>query len=130
MLGDIADIARGLRVAPFGRPSAELTRPSRAPMQAHKGGYYVRLSVADRPGAAAGIATRMAERGISLESIVQRRKGERVRGGDDPDTVAGAVPVILITYATTEAAIRAALEAMVADGYIAETPQVIRIERE
>jgi homoserine dehydrogenase len=53
-----------------------------------------------------------------------------VHGGDDPATVAGSVPVILITYATTEAAIRSALEAMVADGYIAEAPQLIRIERE
>jgi homoserine dehydrogenase len=130
VVGDIADIARGVRLAPFGRPAAELARPARAPMQAHKGGYYVRLSVADRPGAAAGIASRMAERAISLESIVQRRKGTRVHGGDDPSTVAGAVPVVLITYATTEAAIRAALDAMVADGYIAETPQLIRIERE
>jgi homoserine dehydrogenase len=130
VVGDIADIARGVRLPPFGRPAAELTKLARAPMQAHKGGYYVRLSVADRPGAAAGIASRMAERAISLESIVQRRKGARVHGGDDPATVAGAVPVILITYATTEAAIRSALEAMVADGYIAETPQLIRIERE
>jgi homoserine dehydrogenase len=129
VVGDIVDIARGVRLHPFGRPAAELTKLSRAPMQAHKGGYYVRLSVADRPGAAAGIASRMAERAISLESIVQRRKG-RVHGGDDPATVAGAVPVILITYATTEAAIRSALEAMMNDGYIAETPQVIRIERE
>ena len=55
-------------------------------MQAHKGGYYIRLSVADRPGAAAAIATRMAERAISLESIVQRRPGARVHGGDDPAT--------------------------------------------
>ena len=38
--------------------------------------------------------------------------------------------MILITYATTEAAIRSALDAMIDDGYIAETPQLIRIERE
>src|SRR4051812_29717239 len=106
VVGDLADIARGVRLAPFGRPTAELSRPGAAPMQAHQGGYFVRLSVADRPGAAAGIATRMAERAISLESIVQRRKSSRVHGGDDPSTVAGSVPVVLITYATTEAAIR------------------------
>jgi homoserine dehydrogenase len=130
VVGDIADIARGGRSAPFGRPVSDLAPASRAPMQAHKGGYYIRLSVTDRPGAAAAIATRMAEQDISLESIVQRRKGSRVHGGDDPTTVAGAVPVILITYATTEAAIRRALEAVVRDGAIVETPQVIRIERE
>jgi len=40
------------------------------------------------------------------------------------------VPVVLITYATTEAAIRSAIEAMMADGHVAEPPQVIRIERD
>jgi len=40
------------------------------------------------------------------------------------------VPVVLMTYATTEATIREALAAIVADGYVAEQPQVIRIERE
>ena len=79
----------------------------------------------NRPGAAAAIATRMAEQQISLESIVQRH-----RPGERDATEAMAVPVILMTYATTEKAIRQALDAVVADGYIAEKPQVIRIERE
>ena len=95
-------------------------------MQRHEGGYYIRLSVHDRPGAAAAIATRMAERQISLESIMQRQRP--ARAGESKEK--GIVPVILITYATSEAAIREALEAVVKDGYIAERPQVIRIERE
>ena len=36
-------------------------------MQRHEGGYYVRLTAFDRPGAAASIVTRMAEADISLE---------------------------------------------------------------
>jgi homoserine dehydrogenase len=40
------------------------------------------------------------------------------------------VPVILITYATTEDAVRRALAAVEADGVIAETPQLIRIEKD
>ena len=96
-------------------------------MQRHEGGYYVRLSVADRPGAAAAIATRMAERQISLESIVQRRSGPR--SADVSGRSGEPVPVVLITYATTEAAIRSAIDAMLADGYVSEPPQVIRIER-
>jgi homoserine dehydrogenase len=36
--------------------------------------------------------------------------------------------VILITYETTEAAVRAALEKIKADGVVASEPQVIRIE--
>ena len=43
-------------------------------MQAHEGGYYLRLKVRDRPGAFAAIARRMAEAGISLDSIVQRNR--------------------------------------------------------
>jgi len=68
IVADIADIARGVRSAPFGRPVASMTPARLAPMQLHEGGYYIRLSVFDRPGAAAAIATRMAERGISLEA--------------------------------------------------------------
>ncbi len=129
VVADIADVARGTAGLPFGLPIARLEKATRAPMQRHEGGYYVRLAVADRPGAAASIATRMAEADISLESIVQRRSPEAVTR--DPGGRSGApVPVVLITYATSEAAIRAALEKVSADGHVAEPPQVIRIERE
>jgi homoserine dehydrogenase len=122
VVADIADFARGTRPAPFGLPTSKLTALTRAPMQMHEGGYYIRLSVYDRSGAAAAIASRMAERNISLESIVQR--------GEPGDKTKGAVPVVLITHATYEKLIREALDAVVADGFIAEPPQVIRIERE
>jgi homoserine dehydrogenase len=36
----------------------------------------------------------------------------------------------LITYATSEDAVRTALAAVEADGVIAETPQLIRIEKD
>jgi homoserine dehydrogenase len=124
VVADIADFARGLRQSPFGAPVAAMAPLERAPIQMHEGGYYIRLSVYDRPGAAAAIATRMAQSNISLESIMQRRRpGEKPR----EDT---AVPVILITHATYEKHIHQALEAVVKDGFIAEKPQVIRIERE
>ena len=70
---DIADIARGIVDPVFGRPAASLTELERAPMQRHEGGYYVRMSVFDRPGTMAVIATRMGERQISLEAIMQKR---------------------------------------------------------
>jgi homoserine dehydrogenase len=124
IVADIADIARGVRSAPFGRPVTSLVPAPCAPMQMHEGGYYMRLSVYDRPGAAAAIATRMAESGISLESIVQRRPpGVKSAPG-------GPVPVVLITHATHEKSVRQALDAAIADGFLAEKPQVIRIERE
>jgi homoserine dehydrogenase len=124
IVADIADIARGVRSAPFGRPVTSLVPAPCAPMQMHEGGYYIRLSVYDRPGAVAAIAMRMAESGISLESIVQRRRT------DAKPAPGGPVAVVLITHATHEKSVRQALDGVVADGFLAEKPQLIRIERE
>ena len=129
VVSDIADIARGRCGPPFGRPAADLRISEKAPMQRHEGGYYIRLLARDRPGTAATIATRLAEQNISMESIVQKHRGGRPHGGDRPGAVE-PVPVILITYATTEDAVRSALAAVEADGVIAETPQLIRIEKD
>ncbi len=123
VVADIADVARGDRSPAFGLPVAKLRTLERASIEAHEGGYYVRLSLYDRPGAAAAIAMRMAEKGISLESIVQRSRPRGVASGTP-------VPVTFITHATPEHAIREAIAAVITDGHIAEKPQVIRIERE
>ena len=129
MVADIGDIARGVRTAPFGRPIGELVASRQAPMQRHEGGYYIRLLAVDRPGTFAAIARQLADEKISLESIVQRHRGARPHGGDDPKSPAAPAPVILITYATTEDAVRRALKAIKGEGVIAGQPQVIRIEK-
>jgi len=129
VVSDIGDIARGVRTAPFGRPSAELATSAKAPMQRHEGGYYIRLLAVDRPGTFATIAQRLSEQQISIESIVQRHRGGRPLGGEDPASAAEPVPVILITYATTEDAVRKALAAVEGDKVISGAPQVIRIEK-
>jgi len=128
VVSDLADIARGVRTPPFGRPAARMTAIRKAPMQRHEGGYYIRLLARDRPGSAATIARRLAQQQISLESIVQRHEirpqvaGRRGRSGQP-------VPVILITYATSEDAVRKALAAVRRDRVISGRPQVIRIEK-
>ena len=75
VVADIADIARGVRAAPFGRPSGKLKVSKKAPMQRHEGGYYIRMLAVDKPGTAATIAKRLAQHNISMESIVQRHRG-------------------------------------------------------
>jgi homoserine dehydrogenase len=126
VVADIADIARGVRAAPFGRPVARLTTSRKAPMQRHEGGYYIRLLAVDKPGTAATIARRMAQQHISMESIVQRHR-EPAPGA--AGKAGGAVPVILITYATAEDAVRKALAAVKRDKVISGEPQLIRIEK-
>jgi homoserine dehydrogenase len=125
VVSDLADIARGVRTPPFGQPAARMTAVRKAPMQRHEGGYYIRLMARDRPGSAATIARRLAQRQISLESIVQRHETRSQDAGKSGDPV----PVILITYATTEDAVHKALAAVRRDRVISGRPQVIRIEK-
>ena len=126
--GDIVDIARGDNPPPFGVPAANLKPYKRAKLGQHQGAYYVRLSVFDRPGAMAGIAGRMGERGVSLESIVQRRPPGAQIGIAARLKPGAPTPVILITHETTEEAMRGALAAIDKDGNVSERPQMIRIE--
>ena len=117
---DIVDIAGGFILPPFGMPSSKLKPYKRAKLGQHQGAYYIRLTAFDRPGVMAAITRRMAEREVSLESIVQ--KGPR-------STVGAQASVVIITHDTTEEAIRKALDLIEADGKVAEKPQMIRIEK-
>ncbi|MBB3947889.1 homoserine dehydrogenase [Rhizobium skierniewicense] len=124
VLGDIADIAKsrpGVQQVPvLGRPAKSLSEYRRAKMKSHEGGYFIRLTVKDKAGVFASIATRMAENNISLESIVQH---SRVHTEGGPQTI------ILVTHATMEDAIRKAVKAIKSEKYLVNEPQVIRIER-
>jgi homoserine dehydrogenase len=128
VVADIVDVARGIRALPFGRPIEKLKATTKAPMKRHEGGYYIRLMARDLAGTAATIATRLAEQKISIESIVQRHPD----GALDlvgKNGKAAPVPVILITYATSEDAVHRALQAVQQDRVITGRPQVIRIEK-
>jgi len=125
---DLIDIARGLILPPFGTKAKNLKPYKKAQMRAHEGGYYIRLSVYDRTGAFAAIAGRMAEQGISIESIVQRRPRAELPGFKRRHEGTPAA-VVMITHQTTEAAIRKALAGIERDGNVDAKPQMIRIEK-
>ena len=126
---DIVDIARGNVSPAFGQPSADLRPYKRARMRAHQGGYYVALEVRDRPGAFAAIAHRMAEKEISLKSIVQRGSELDVDIGAEGERAGQETrAVVLITHDTLEKSMREALANIEADGDITQPPRMIRIE--
>jgi homoserine dehydrogenase len=127
VVADIADVARGIRAAPFGRPVERLQETAKAPMERHEGGYYIRLMARDHAGTVATIATRLADEKISIESIVQRPSDGIAIGSSKGKGT--PVPVILITYATHEDAVYRALQAVQRDKVISGRPQVIRIEK-
>jgi len=86
-------------------------------MAAHVGAYYLRLMVVDRPGVIADVTAVLRDLGVSLESMLQR--------GRSPGE---AVPVVMVTHETGEAAMREALRRIEALDAVLETPALIRIE--
>ena len=126
VISDIVEVARGDCLKPFITPANKLKAHKKSAIGTHRGAYYVRLSVYDRPGAMASIAGRMAEHEVSLESIVQRRP----RKTEAPKAPAsGTMQLVLITHDTVEASIRRALKLIEQDGKIAGRAQMIRIEK-
>ncbi|MGE0715361.1 MAG: homoserine dehydrogenase [Alphaproteobacteria bacterium] len=117
VVADLIDVARGRTVPTFGRPVAALRPAAQAPMELHRGCYYVRLMVLDRPGVIADVAAALRDEEVSLESMLQR--------GRAPGE---AVPVVLTTHETEEAGMRRALARITALGTVIEPPRSIRIE--
>ena len=115
VMGDVMDLARGLRISTFGQPASTLckVRSARAAVPAP---YYMRLQLQDKPGALAKVAKVLGEAGISID---------RMRQYGHEDTTA---PVIIVTHKTTRAALDEALAAMPQTAVVEGTPVAIRIE--
>lgn len=115
VLGDICDIARGLRLPVFGQPASTLKActPARAVLPAP---YYLRMALEDKPGALAKIATVLGDAGVSID---------RMRQYGHEDTTA---PVLIVTHKCTRTAVDQALAAMKTTGVLASDPVVLRIE--
>ncbi len=119
VVADLIDVARG-RVPPlFGVGIARLADIPASPMRRHVGPYYVRLNVLDRPGVIADVAAILRDENISIESMLQRA---RALSGE-------AVPVVLVTHETEEAAMQRALSAIAGLPASIAAPCMIRIEQ-
>ncbi|HEX3863833.1 MAG TPA: homoserine dehydrogenase [Stellaceae bacterium] len=114
---DLVDIAAGRLVPPFGVPTAALSPQPGAAMSQHHGAYYIRLMVVDQPGVIADVAAALRDEQVSMESMIQR--------GRAPGE---AVPVVLTTHATVEAAMRRSLDRIAKLAAVLEPPRMIRIE--
>jgi len=117
IVADLIDVARGRLTPVWGAAAAALEAAPSAPMLQHVGCYYLRLMVVDRPGVIADVTAVLRDLGVSLESMLQR--------GRAPGE---AVPVVLVTHETGEAAMRAALARIAALEAVLEEPVLIRIE--
>ncbi|MCP5363711.1 MAG: homoserine dehydrogenase [Hyphomicrobiales bacterium] len=117
VVADIGDIARGVSQPVLGVPAKELRALPSVPMGSHRGPYYIRLMVLDRPGVFADIASILRDNSVSMEAILQRRRA--------PDE---AVPVVMTTHDTEESAMVRSLDQIESLSAIVERPRLIRIE--
>ena len=117
VVADLLDIAAERRSPGFAVAATKLAARPASPMDRHRGAYYIRLMVMDRPGVIADISAALRDEQVSLEAMIQR--------GRHPTE---AVPVVLTTHETEEAAMRRALARIGSLSTVLEPPRMIRIE--
>ncbi len=116
IMADVIEIARGSRLSTFGQPAATLAAPIPAKATA-PAPYYLRMELADKPGALAKVATVLGDEGISID---------RMRQYGHADT--SVAPVLIVTHKCTRDAVNHALTRLPATGVVLGEPVAIRIE--
>ena len=119
---DVLDIAR--RVA-HGLPALAVDLPGNGaaavpirPMDDIRTAYYLRVMALDRPGTLAQVAGHLGQHGISIVSVLQKRRSERHE----------AVPIVMMTHEARERDMRAALAAIDKLPVVASSTTMIRVE--
>lgn len=117
---DVIDIARdaGPGSASLGVPVADLAPVPTSPWEEIISEWYLRLHVTDRPGVMSDITQKLAARGISIESLVQKASKE-----GDPE-----VPIVILTHAVPASLINDAVKAVLALDEVQDDVALIRVE--
>jgi homoserine dehydrogenase len=115
VMGDIIDIARGLRLPTFGQPATSLRAPIAA-KSATPAAHYLRMTLLDKPGALAKIATALGEAGVSIDQMRQYSHS------------GAEATVLIVTHKATRDDIAAASARFVKTGVMVGEPVILRIE--
>ncbi len=119
---DIVDIARNVAFNCLNRVPSLSFLPSEikdcviTPMETISGPYYFRISAVDKPGVLATIAGILGKNGISIESVIQKKR-----------EASGPVPIVIRTHEAQEKAVRAAIGEIDSLDIVTEKTVTIRI---
>ncbi|MBM28947.1 MAG: homoserine dehydrogenase [Halieaceae bacterium] len=117
---DIIDVARhshGTGPA-MGLPANKLSAQPLIPSGEIASEWYVRLTVVDRPGVMSDITQVLADRGISIESLVQKA----------PEAGQSEVPIVLLTHMAAESVITGAVDEITAFEEVRAEVALLRVE--
>jgi homoserine dehydrogenase len=115
VMADVIDIARGSRLSTFGQPAHTLATPVAA-AAATPAPHYLRMTLLDKPGALAKIATALGDSGISIDRM--RQYGH----------LGAHAPVLIVTHKAALQDIAHAITRFAATGVLVGEPVAIRIE--
>ena len=116
VVADLIDIARGEFGPAFAMPVAALADPGKGDAGARTGRFYLRFTVADRPGVLAEITAAMRDADVSIESLIQR--------GEAPD---GGVLLVMTTHICAEARVADALARLNGSSSLVGKPMLMPI---
>ena len=116
VMSDVLDVARGLRLPTFGQPAATLALPTPA-KSATPAPHYLRMTLLDKPGALAKIATCLGEAGVSIDQM--RQYGHQGVNA----------PVLIVTHKAARDDIDHAVGLFAATGVLVGAPVTLRIEQ-
>lgn len=125
VVADIIDVARAMSCDPDTRVPHLAFRADALsdlpvlPVGDVETAYYLRLHAQDRPGVLARVASILSERGINIESIMQK----------DVEEQDGLVPIIILTHRVREQSMNDAIAAMEALDEVANPVMRIRVEQ-
>jgi homoserine dehydrogenase len=115
VMGDVMDLARGIRPAIFGQPASTLVAATPA-SSAAPAPYYLRFSLLDKPGALAKVATVLGEAGVSIDRMRQYGHAD------------ASAPVLIVTHKCARQELLAATRAMQGLDVVVGAPVALRIE--
>lgn len=125
VVADIVDVARAMGTADTAQVPAlafqaeALSDCPILPIEQCASGYYLRIQAQDHPGVLAQVASILSERGINIESIMQK----------DDEEQDGLIPIILLTHQVEEARMNDAITALEALDSIINPVVRVRVEQ-
>ena len=123
VVGDVVEIARNILSGVGERlPAGSFQEVKNIPLKGIseiESEYFLRFSVVDHPGVLSKISGILGKHSISIESMIQRGRGDRGEG----------VPLVMMCHKANEKNIQSALKEIEELDVVCEKPNLIRVER-
>lgn len=123
VVGDVVEIARNILSGVGKRlPAGSFQEVKNIPLKGIseiESEYFLRFSVVDHPGVLSKISGILGKHSISIESMIQKGRGDRGEG----------VPLVMMCQKSSEKNIQSALKEIEELDVVCEKPNLIRVER-